>query len=134
MNTLKEVILKKLIFSNRTILHIARIYFREFASSKYFAGIFLLKNLFSVISLDFDGFLNKKDIMHTQWCICIFFFVISLKKIWKFGYLVFFAGINFRKIAQNSPKLLLLIMHAVTEFELLRSTHYFTKLSFQKDF
>ena len=25
-------------------------------------------------------------------------------------------------------------MHAVTEFELLRSTNYFTKLSFQKTF
>ena len=54
--------------------------------------------------------------MHTKWCLYIFFFVISLKKVWKFDYLVFFArnnfweivlakniaGINFREIVQNS--------------------------------
>ena len=52
----------------------------------------------------------------------IFFFVIILKYVWKFGYLVSFArtnfrefvlaknfaGINFCEIAQNSRKLLLL--------------------------
>ena len=30
---------RKLIFANQTILHLARIYFRESASSKYFVGI-----------------------------------------------------------------------------------------------
>ena len=43
--------------------------------------------------------------MPTKWCFCIFFFVISLRKIWKFGYLVFFARINFREIVQNLRKL-----------------------------
>ena len=35
--------------------------------------------------------------------LCIIFFFISLKKVWKFGYLVFFARINFREfvLAKN---------------------------------
>ena len=51
--------------------------------------------MFSVIILDFDGFLDF--IMHTVWCFYIFLFVLTLEKVWKFGLLVFFARVNFRE-------------------------------------
>ena len=43
---LKWVILKEVIFANRKILHLARIYFRELASLKHFAGINFAENKF----------------------------------------------------------------------------------------
>ena len=60
-----------------------------------------------MIILDFDGFLNKKDIMRTKWCFSILFFVISLKKVWKFGYLVFFVRITFGEfvLAKNFTRI-----------------------------
>ena len=58
-----------------------------------------------MIILDFDVFLNKKGTKWdcTKWCFCIFFSIISLKKVWKFNYLIFnkfvltkdFAGMSF---------------------------------------
>ena len=74
--------------------------------------------------------------MHTKWCFCIlFFFFISLKKVWKFGYLVFFArinfrefvlaknfaGINFRKISQNLRNLRKLLSAKITSFKVYDS-------------
>ena len=72
--------------------------------------------MFSVITLGFDGFLNKKRHMHTEWCFCTFFFVISSKNVLKFGYLVFFAGINFREIAQNLRNSQKLLPAKITSF------------------
>ena len=46
--------------------------------------------------------------MHTKRCFfCIFIFVISFKRVWKFDYLFFFARISFREyvLAKNSAKI-----------------------------
>ena len=52
--------------------------------------------MLSVINFDFDGFLNKKDTI----CIQNSNFVFSSSwKVWKFGYLVFFARKHFCEFA-----------------------------------
>ena len=55
--------------------------------------------MFSVIILDFDGFLNKIDTLCIQNGVFVSPSSSSLKNIWKFGYLKFFARINFRKLS-----------------------------------
>ena len=57
--------LKEVIFADRKILHLARIYFREVVYRNIFGELIFAKNYFkkgmlSVIILAFDGFLNKK--------------------------------------------------------------------------
>ena len=71
--------------------------------------------------------------MHAKLCSRIFFFVISLKKVWKFGYLINcarikfrefvfaknFAGINFHEIAQNLGNSRKLLSAKITSFKVM---------------
>ena len=74
--------------------------------------------------------------MHTKWCFCIFFFVITLKNLEMWLFSVFsarinfckfvlaknFAGISFRKIAQNLRNSCELLPAKISSFKLCMFT------------